>query len=1145
MLKELESSPETLLQSLQSLQSTVGHTGAMQDVVEQQPTDTDSSQAGNESVGPIDAALEKVKRLIDAPRMAADEKAKAAWQPALKELGIYDLIRPLGRGGMGAVYLAVHRQLRKQVAIKLLPLMSGEDSDVRARFEREIRVVGKLNHPSIVAATDAGEIDGIQFLVMEYVPGLDLSRLARLIGRLSVADSCELIRQVALGLSCAHAEGVVHRDVKPSNLMLDESGRIRILDFGLAQLSVWDEASVDLTTVGQLMGTLDYMAPEQAELSGNVDYRADLYALGATLFRLLCGRPPLAAAPNQSPLEKLRLLANHQPPSLKTLCPEAPPELVQLVSSMLARNPSDRPASAAHVAEQLASFVAGSRLVELLETAKQKAASTPEQVKKSLLGEVPVVLPTAHIFSATSAPALQPANVNNGRGRLLHRFMIAAALPLLVLAGILIKLEVDKGQLIIESDVDNVHVKVLRQREPVAGIQISHGATSTRLQADRYEITIDGPSDGLVIDKNEFTLKSGETVVARIRRSSEPRESSNSLLGPSPAAEARLKRVAASLVALSAELDKTIGQWKGRDPLSGVVWESNRFRSAAMLLEQLQSTEHSPADLEAQTARVFEAWKQVYVHLVQSEGSQREQLSQLAGKIASDLKILSELVREAASQSLISQDDSMSAFNRKAPGEVTDPLYEGKPLEYWQDMLGREKSAAGLLTAFDACSALVTDENGEQIANVVLKVVPKLPGDMYLEAGRNMGSGRTVDSVALPLLRAALPGSKYFSRWVAEFEIGETAWRERLWKSYMYVFISRLGPTDISVQEVEPFVAWAEKQLQQNRPENKDVDQDCLQAADQLRQMIGTYSSLKTEAFRNRVMGILTSSTQLPVSWWLSQPLIYRNGDTHSEIWPSEFKVEVTRRAIEALQSDETPQSLVVQASIILAYNIDVTAEQRQTISEAINRRLEALAKDRTLLTQMVPTSQEFTNYSVPGLDIQSPLHLALLQIQISVRHGVAREVPGIDHSVALTLLNHAWKIDKGASAKPQLEQIFRSIYATFERIRTQSVASATPGNEGRAGQRGVGRSSGPSIQLQWPSLQTGNVNQAVDQFGNSARFQELQTATLWGKHEPTKLDWLEYFILLHPAMTERVTQAVKEFPVTHATEAAPVEKTE
>ncbi len=148
----------------------------------------------------------------------------------------------------------------------------------------------------------------------------------------------------------------MHRDVKPSNVMLGKSGEVKILDFGLAQVSLWDEASAELTTVGQLMGTLDYMSPEQAERADSVDYRADLYSLGATLFRLLSGRAPLAASPDLSPLAKLRLLGSHEPPRMDTLRPDVPQELVQLMSSLLARDPTQRPASAAHVAESLEGF---------------------------------------------------------------------------------------------------------------------------------------------------------------------------------------------------------------------------------------------------------------------------------------------------------------------------------------------------------------------------------------------------------------------------------------------------------------------------------------------------------------------------------------------------------------------------------------------------------------------------------------------------------------------------------------------------------------------------------------------------------------------------------------------------------------------
>ncbi len=196
---------------------------------------------------------------------------------------------------MGTVYLALHEPLRKRVAIKLLSTRPFRNDEYTSRFQREIRAAGALDHPSIISATDAGQVGSIHYLVMEYIDGMDLSRLTRLTGPLSIADACSMMASVALGLSHAHMAGIVHRDIKPSNLMLSRTGQVKILDFGLAQTSMWDEAAAELTTVGQLMGTIDYMAPEQAERAESVDYRADLYSLGATLFKLLCGRAPLAA----------------------------------------------------------------------------------------------------------------------------------------------------------------------------------------------------------------------------------------------------------------------------------------------------------------------------------------------------------------------------------------------------------------------------------------------------------------------------------------------------------------------------------------------------------------------------------------------------------------------------------------------------------------------------------------------------------------------------------------------------------------------------------------------------------------------------------------------------------------------------------
>ncbi len=425
------------------------------------------------------------------------------------ELGPYDLIKPLGRGGMGMVYLAKHRRLNRDVALKILPNAFVDDG-MRARFDREIDAAGKLKHPAIVLATDAGQAKGIQYLAMEFIQGVDLSRLARIIGPIEIADACEIGRQVALGLASAHACGIVHRDIKPSNIMLDASGSIKILDFGLALLDRWDGLTSELTTVGQFLGTLDYMAPEQAERCGSVDYRADLYALGATLFKLLCGRAPLAASPNQSPLEKLRLLAHHQPPSLRTVRPDAPVALVQLVDTLLSTDPNHRPPSADHVAELLNPLVANADLKQLAESAVNASVDLPTSAA------VPI--------SASRQYESQPkasAEGSNDHRRSSRRWLAAAALPLLAFAGYLIYLQTQQGNLVIESEVADVQVTILRNGESVKDFSIQTGNMSTRLRADRYEIVIQSPSDGLSVENDHFTLQRGQTVVARIRKSSD------------------------------------------------------------------------------------------------------------------------------------------------------------------------------------------------------------------------------------------------------------------------------------------------------------------------------------------------------------------------------------------------------------------------------------------------------------------------------------------------------------------------------------------------------------------------------------------------------------------------------------------------
>jgi serine/threonine protein kinase len=206
---------------------------------------------------------------------------------------------------MGTVYRAVHTRLKKPFAIKVLHIDRTADPHAVARFQRELEAIGRLDHDNIGRATDAGEVGGLHFLVMELVDGIDLSRLIRHRGPLPIADACELARQAALGLQCAHERGLVHRDVKPSNLLLSAQGELKVLDLGLALLSHGRRASGELTATGQVMGTADYMAPEQWEASHSVDIRAEVYSLGCTLHTLLTGRPPFGGAEYDSVMKKM------------------------------------------------------------------------------------------------------------------------------------------------------------------------------------------------------------------------------------------------------------------------------------------------------------------------------------------------------------------------------------------------------------------------------------------------------------------------------------------------------------------------------------------------------------------------------------------------------------------------------------------------------------------------------------------------------------------------------------------------------------------------------------------------------------------------------------------------------------------------
>src|SRR6266478_4328171 len=219
------------------------------------------------------------------------EKA-ATLPPQLLDHSRYKVLELLDVGGMGAVYKAEHRLLERLVVLKVIRQDVLNKPEQVQRFLREAKLAATLMHPNIVTVYEAEQVGDAYFLVMEYLAGTDLSRLVKKTGPLPVAEACEWARQAATGLQYIHERGLVHRDIKPSNLFLVDQRRVKILDLGLAVLRNESSPQKGLTEKGQILGTLDYMAPEQWEDSRAVDIRADIYSLGCTLFHLLAGKAP-------------------------------------------------------------------------------------------------------------------------------------------------------------------------------------------------------------------------------------------------------------------------------------------------------------------------------------------------------------------------------------------------------------------------------------------------------------------------------------------------------------------------------------------------------------------------------------------------------------------------------------------------------------------------------------------------------------------------------------------------------------------------------------------------------------------------------------------------------------------------------------
>jgi hypothetical protein len=263
----------------------------------------------------------------------------------------------LGEGAMGQVYKAWNVRLGRVVAVKMLHGDHMYNGKAMERFRREMQTTAQLDHPNIVLVRDADEIRRIPYLVMDFIIGLDLAQKVKKEGPQPLRESVEYIRQAALGCQHAFERGIVHRDLKPSNLILtknaDGSPLIRILDFGLARFEREETDQKPLTQMGRILGTVDFIAPEQAQDAHRVDVRADIYSLGCTLYYLLTGQPPFVGADQ---LEKLTARLSDPAPPLRHMRADAPVELEEVVAKMLARHAEDRYSTPAEVALALAPF---------------------------------------------------------------------------------------------------------------------------------------------------------------------------------------------------------------------------------------------------------------------------------------------------------------------------------------------------------------------------------------------------------------------------------------------------------------------------------------------------------------------------------------------------------------------------------------------------------------------------------------------------------------------------------------------------------------------------------------------------------------------------------------------------------------------
>lgn len=426
--------------------------------------------------------------------------------PELRQQKKYRVLRLLGRGGMGAVYEADHTMMRRKVAIKVISPSLISDPQALQRFELEVVAAAQLDHPNVARAYDADQFGSMRALIMEFVPGRSLDKLLASVGSLPIETACRCVRQALAGLQHAHEHGMVHRDLKPHNLMLTPEGKLKVLDFGLAKLTESQAVGEGLTSANAIMGTTHYMAPEQALDAKTADIRADIYSLGCTLFYLIAGRPPFEAD------TEMKILLAHQrdvPPPVNELRDDVPEGLAKLIAWMLEKNPADRPQTPVEIGRALAPYARGE-----FDTAGPEADTTQKEATEleaiAKLAEVSA-LPKTRIEKPQPSGNRRNYWISAGAGILASSFFFAW-----LFGGF--KANTPEGSIIIDHvpadvsvEVDGATVTLTRDDETVTITAVEVGEHHLRFLRDGQEVWA---SDATLLIGRDSVRVTYEPVIA-------------------------------------------------------------------------------------------------------------------------------------------------------------------------------------------------------------------------------------------------------------------------------------------------------------------------------------------------------------------------------------------------------------------------------------------------------------------------------------------------------------------------------------------------------------------------------------------------------------------------------------------------------